>query len=132
MNEKITPNTKLTTRKVPKDSVMVVTRIWGPAFFIRFQMSSVPIIKPNKHSKTLSSTPNHGASSTDSLKRPTACGPMIIPAISQPRIDGSFSRATSLPAANAIIIAAKSHSTSVNISIKWHLPCKKQTNPSTI
>lgn len=126
MNQKMTPNTRLTTRKVPSDSVRVVTKIWGPAFFIRFQMSSVPIIRPNTHSKKLSSTPNHRESSTDLLSRPRAWGPMIMPAISQPRMAGSFNRAASLPAANAIRIAASSRSTSIRISIKRHLLCNNR------
>ena len=57
VNQKMVPNTRLTAKNVPSDSVRVVTRICGPAFFIRFQMSSVPIIRPNTHSKRLSSAP---------------------------------------------------------------------------
>ena len=62
-NQKITPNTKLTTINVPIDSVIVVTTICFPAFFIFLQMSSVPIIRPTVHSKILSRTLYHVASS---------------------------------------------------------------------
>ena len=53
MTAKITPNTRLTPAKVPSDSVIVVIRIEGPAFFISFQIISVPIIRPKTHSSTI-------------------------------------------------------------------------------
>ena len=111
------PNTRLTTTKVPRDSVIVVTTICGPAFFISFQMSSVPIIRPKVHSKTLSRTSNHGASRTEAPSRFSAWGPMIMPAMSQPRMEGSRSLAISLPARNAIAMEARSLSTSSRYSM---------------
>ena len=118
VNQKVTPNTRLTTTKVPRDSVIVVIRICDPALFICFQISSVPIIRPNVHSRILSATLNHVDSNTELFNRSSACGPMIMPAISQPRIEGSFNLEMSLPAAKAIRIDAKSRSRPVRNSIR--------------
>ena len=113
MQAKITPNTALTTANVPSDSVIVVTRMDGPAFFICFQIISVPIIRPNTHSSRLSLTLNQGASRIDASRRFSACGPIAMPAISQPRIDGSFSLEISLPATKAMAMEATSRITSM-------------------
>ena len=117
MAQKMIPNTALTTRKVPSDSVMVVTRICFPAFFICGQISSVPIISPTTHSSRLSTVLNQAASSRASPSRPSAWGPIIIPAISQPRIAGSFSLDISLPATTATAMASSRRNSSANICI---------------
>ena len=82
VNQKITPNTRLTTQKVPNDSVMVVTTICFPACFSLFQISSVPIIRPTIHSSRLSIIPYHGASIKELLRKPSAWGPRTIPVMS--------------------------------------------------
>ena len=110
--QKMIPNTMLTTRKVPTDSVMVVTIICLPAFLSLLQISSVPIIKPTVHSKILSSTSNHPLSSTLLLSKPSACGPKTIPVISQPKMDGRRRREISFPAKNATITAINKRNTS--------------------
>ena len=115
MTAKITPNTRLTTAKVPSDSVIVVIRVKGPAFSISFQIISVPIIRPKTHSSTLSETSNQVESSTEPFSRFSACGPMHIPAISQPRIEGSLE--ISFPATNAMAMATASRAISVRKSI---------------
>ena len=117
MTAKITPNTRLTTAKVPSDSVIVVIRIEGPAFFISFQIISVPIIRPKTHSSTLSETSNQVESSTEPFSRFSACGPMHIPAISQPRIEGSLRLEISFPATNAMAMATASRNRPVTKSI---------------
>lgn len=115
--QKRTANTALTTRNVPRDSVTVVTRICGPARFISFQISSVPIIRPKVHSRMCSKMENHCASSTELPNRFSACGPMNIPAISQPKMAGSFSLEISFPAMTAMTMAASSRSTSRTMPI---------------
>ena len=110
--QKMIPNTTLTTRKVPTDSVIVVTMICLPAFLSLLQISSVPIIKPTVHSKILSSTSNHPLSSTLLLRSPSACGPKTIPVINQPKIDGRRRREISFPAKNATITAINKRNTS--------------------
>ena len=101
------PNTRLTTRKVPRDSVIVVTTICAPAFFIWCHKSSVPIIRPTVHSSRLSVTSNQAEPKTESLNRFHACGPKIIPVISQPKMEGRFNLATSFPATKANAMAAR-------------------------
>ena len=72
VSAKMTPNTALTHTNAPSDSVMVVTIICLPELFIRFQMSSEPIINPTVHSSTLSVTLYHFASSSASSISPSA------------------------------------------------------------
>ena len=117
VTQKMTPKTRLTTRNVPRDSVTVVTRICAPARFIWDQISSVPIISPTVHSSRLSTVLNQGAPRRESPRSPSAWGPIIMPAISQPRIAGSFSLEISLPAATAIPMASSRHRISVKIFI---------------
>jgi hypothetical protein len=101
-------NTRLTTAKVPSDSVTVVTRICRPALRSFFHSSSVPIIRPATHSKRCSTLPNQAASSVCWSSRFSAWGPSTIPAISQPRMTGIFSFEASLPAPKARTMTAKS------------------------
>ena len=94
---KITPNTRLTTRNVPRDSVIVVTMIWLPDRRSLFQISSVPIIRPTVHSSMLSTVLYHCASSKGWLISPRAWGPNAIPVINHPKIAGSPSLAAPFP-----------------------------------
>ena len=122
------PNTMLTTKKVPSDSVMVVTTICLPAFFIWFQSSSVPIIRPTVHSRMLSITSNQPAFKMSLLSSPTACGPRIIPTISHPKMAGSLNFEISLPATSASAMATSSLTISkiiISISpffVNWNFP----------
>lgn len=111
---KMTPNTRLTTRNVPRDSVMVVTTICLPAFFILRQISSVPIMRPTTHSRMLSAVVYHAASIMGSFRRPSACGPNVIPANSHPRIAGNLSFETSFPNKKATKTAKINFNTSKN------------------
>ena len=97
VNQKITPNTRLTTKKVPRDSVTVVTRICFPERRSLLQINSVPIIRPTVHSKILSVTLYHWASSRGWLISPRAWGPRAIPVINHPKIAGSPSLAAPFP-----------------------------------
>ena len=109
-------NTRLTTRKVPRDSMTVMTTICLPVFFIWLQMSSVPIIRPTVHSSKLSVTSYQPDSIRCALRSPAAWGPKIIPAISQPRMAGSFSFEISLPANKAAAMVIMSLAISI---IMW-------------
>jgi len=100
------PNPRVTKRKVPSDWVSVVTIICFPVFLIFFQTSSVPISSPTAHSMQCMMILYHSVLRTVSLISERACGPSIIPVSSQPSIAGSLSFEISLPAANAITMAA--------------------------
>ena len=62
-------------------------------------------------------------SNTEIPNRFSACGPMAIPAINQPRMDGSFSLEISLPAIKAITMAANNRSKSMAMSISSAPSC---------
>ena len=75
---------------------------------ILFHTSSVPINKPTAHSRTCIKVLYQLASSKVSLTIDRACGPKIIPVISQPRIAGSLNLDTNFPIKKAIIIVTTS------------------------
>lgn len=99
------PKIALTTKKVPSDSVIVVTMICGPDLFICFHIISVPIMMPKRHSSKLSALLNQSDPKRPSFNNPKACGPMMMPVMSQPKIAGSLSLDIRRPAMNAIVIA---------------------------
>ena len=109
--QKTTPKTSDTIKNVPRDCVSVVITMELPDFLIFLQTSSVPIISPTPHSRICRMLLYQTASSSASFIKARAWGPKTIPVISQPKIEGSLSFATSLPAKNAIKTAAISRRT---------------------
>ena len=62
----------MTTKNVPRDSVIVVTTICLPERFISDHMSSVPIMRPTTDSSRLSAVVNQADSMTALFISPSA------------------------------------------------------------
>ena len=86
-----------------------------PELAIFLKTISRPIITPAKHSKNLIKTLYHKAFVMSEVTTPARYGPNTIPAINQPRIDGSLTFDTSFPQTKATQIIAKTRRIPITI-----------------
>ena len=102
-----TINAAVTNKNVPIDCTKVIPKICFPDLAIFYKMISRPIITPAKHSRNFMKILYHKALVMSRVTTSARYGPKTIPAISQPRIAGSFNFETSLPQIKATQVIAK-------------------------